>query len=344
MNVNIVNNFYKPGPATPTGSKRGRIVAIDKKINLSTSDGFYPINNVWGKFFIEGNVVDASTSAASSDKTVCNNATANNWDYGAYNQFASQYGAVSASDKANMKMATPFGSGSITTHTAAKAYEKVIAYAGASLSRDSHDARVVSETTNGTATFKGSSLLNVSPYPKWGIIDSQNDTKPTGADETWSAWPTLVGGTAPVDTDGDGMPDDWEAANGLDAASAADGKLYTLNADYTNLEVYLNGLVAHIVEAQNIDGVVTGVRPSTIAHNAHEVVVFPNPVKDRLRFDTSGQLLQIEIGTFNGTVLRSLMGSEVVSQSIDFSSFAKGMYWAKFLFADGTASVVKILK
>lgn len=35
MNINIVNNYYKPGPATVTGSKRGRIFAIDATENRS---------------------------------------------------------------------------------------------------------------------------------------------------------------------------------------------------------------------------------------------------------------------------------------------------------------------
>jgi hypothetical protein len=43
-----------------------------------------------------------------------------------------------------------------------------------------------------------------------------------------------------LDTDGDGMPDLWELAHGLDPRNAADGP--ALNPDgFTNLERYLNG-------------------------------------------------------------------------------------------------------
>ena len=42
------------------------------------------------------------------------------------------------------------------------------------------------------------------------------------------------------------MPDDWEDANNLDKNSSADGKLYTLDEKYTNLEVYLNSLVQNL--------------------------------------------------------------------------------------------------
>jgi hypothetical protein len=58
------------------------------------------------------------------------------------------------------------------------------------------------------------------------------------------------------DTDQDGMPDEWELANGLNPNSAADGKTYTLDSEkrwYTNLEVYMNSLVEDIMKAGNAD-------------------------------------------------------------------------------------------
>ena len=119
-------------------------------------------------------------------------------------------------------------------------------YAGASLHRDSFDELMVSDTRNGTATYTGSGLSK-------GFVNSQDDNKPTDADESWSAWPTLASVDAPTDTDGDGMPDDWEKAHGLDASDPNDGK--TIGADgYSNLENYLNSLVADITTAQNIGG------------------------------------------------------------------------------------------
>ncbi len=267
MKVNMVNNYFKPGPGTPTGSRRAKLIGIDKKTGLSSSDSFYPINNLWGQFYIEGNVVDHSTSSSSTDINYCKNATADNWTYGVYNQINSAYG-ITPAEKTALKMSQAFESDVVTTHSADLAYEKVLEYAGASLHRDSHDARVINETRTGTAAFKGLSKYNglgsvtypagtvigsttltvattidwkSTSYPKPGIIDSQNDLKPNDAAIGWSPWPELSSGELAADSDSDGIPDGWLDQN-------YPGKLSTdLNEDgYTYLEVYLNQIVSDI--------------------------------------------------------------------------------------------------
>ena len=65
-------------------------------------------------------------------------------------------------------------------------------------------------------------------------------------------WPEYKTTAAPADTDGDGMPNEWEKKNGLNPNDASDGITTTLSEDgYTNLEVYLNSLVSDITENQN---------------------------------------------------------------------------------------------
>ena len=61
---------------------------------------------------------------------------------------------------------------------------------------------------------------------------------------------------AGFDTDNDGIPDEWEVANGLDPNKASDAFTYTLDSKgwYTNLEVYANSLVEDIMKAGNADG------------------------------------------------------------------------------------------
>ena len=83
------------------------------------------------------------------------------------------------------------------------AYQRVLDYVGCSLHRDSYDELMISDTRNGKATYTGS---NNAP----GMINSQDDNKPKDAGSDWSAWPSLNSTTAPTDTDGDGMPDEWE--------------------------------------------------------------------------------------------------------------------------------------
>lgn len=53
---------------------------------------------------------------------------------------------------------------------------------------------------------------------------------------------SISGGTALKDTDGDGIPDAWESANGLNPNDASDGMKIASNG-YTNLENYVNSLV-----------------------------------------------------------------------------------------------------
>jgi pectate lyase len=53
-------------------------------------------------------------------------------------------------------------------------------------------------------------------------------------------YPTISAGTACTDSDGDGMPDEYETSKGLNPNSAADGSTVLANG-YTNLEMFLAG-------------------------------------------------------------------------------------------------------
>ena len=243
MTVNIVNNYYKPGPGSPSGNKGYRIAGIGVRNNkyVETYPAYAPALHLWGKYYVTGNY--------NSKYDQVNN---DNWTYGIINQIDASGcdGTFTAETKDSIKLAEPMDFVLTTTHTADDAYNKVLDYAGASLHRDSFDALMVSDTRNGVASFTGSGLSK-------GFVNSQNDNKPADADDSWSAWPTLASAEAPTDTDGDGMPDEWEIANGLDATDPNDGK--TIGADgYSNLENYLNSLVADITLAQNEGGTEMG--------------------------------------------------------------------------------------
>ncbi len=104
--------------------------------------------------------------------------------------------------------------------TAPEALEYVLKYAGASLPvRDEVDQYIIDELASfGT---KGSSD---------GISTEKSlPHKGTG---------TLYGGFKPTDTDGDGIPDDWEIDNGLDPNDPTDAKKIADNG-YANIENYV---------------------------------------------------------------------------------------------------------
>ena len=87
--------------------------------------------------------------------------------------------------------------------------------------RDTVDQRIAEEARTGTATHGNN-----------GIITTPADV---------GGWPTLASGTSPVDTDHDGMPDDWESKFGLDPKDAEDNTKDKDKDGYTNLEEFLNG-------------------------------------------------------------------------------------------------------
>ena len=239
MKVNIVNNYYKPGPGSPTGDKGKRIAGIGIRTNeyVTTYPAYAPALHLWGKYYVTGNV-NAKYSDVTND----------NWTYGIYNQINASDcdGTYTAKTKDTIKIVEPIDFILTTTHTAEKAYEKVVAFAGASLHRDSFDEMIIDDTRKGIASHTGTGLSS-------GFINTQDDNKPAGAGDDWNAWPTLQSTKAPTDTDGDGMPDEWEDANGLDKNDKSDGNLAG-EGGYTNLEIYLNQLVRVITQQQNADG------------------------------------------------------------------------------------------
>jgi hypothetical protein len=116
----------------------------------------------------------------------------------------------------------PFDYPAVTPMTAPQAYEFVVSSAGASIHRDEVDRYLIDELVSlGTR----------------GAIISDEAQLPMGG-------PGVVnGGPAPVDTDQDGMPDEWEQQSGLNAADPEDRNGDADGDGYTNLEEYLQWLV-----------------------------------------------------------------------------------------------------
>src|SRR5437763_8344809 len=128
------------------------------------------------------------------------------------------WSAVAGGKRPGYRLSGPLSVAPVTTDTAAAAYEQVLRYAGDSLVRDAVDARVVEGVRNRTGR----------------LLNSQDDV---------GGWPQLAPGRRWVDSDGDGIPDDWERAHGLDPRDPRDGSRVGSDG-YTNLEHWLNELAA----------------------------------------------------------------------------------------------------
>ena len=204
--INIVNNYYKYGPATKS-SVKSRIFNP------------YGAGDSTGTFYIAGNYVDGDTGV-----------TNNNWK-----GVVPQYSGFRMS---TAQAVTPFPFPDVTTNTPDEAYTLVLANAGATLpKRDTIDNRIIYEVAHRTATFSGhthayETANGLDTSVPHGIIDSQNDV---------GGWPTLNSLPAPSDSDHDGMPDTWEIAHGLNPYDPTDRNIVDASG-YTKLEEYLNEL------------------------------------------------------------------------------------------------------
>ncbi len=226
---NIVNNYYKPGPASSDRKYFVDAYGSYVKDGVTYADS-YP------EMYLSGNVNTMYPELGAS-----NDASTIYWHngsaYGNYNTLLTAPLSLSGPGKKDVYT---------TTHTAEDSFDAICRFAGASLSRDAVDERACTDAKNGTATFKdgGNGSKN-------GIIDTQTAV---------GGWPSYEAASDEVaavkDTDGDGMPDLFEDKFGLNKSKAADGNEKTLDSygRYTNLEMYLHYLVKDIIDAQNGDG------------------------------------------------------------------------------------------
>lgn len=255
--INIVNNYFKAGPRDKSNQERITLVTVSTAGNSQKNHPEY--YGMTSRYYIAGNTTETVTGTKRKNR---------DWDGVKYDKgIFTINGEVYSKDPNNfygpnvthvkntngepcvrIKMNEPAPAGYVTTHTAEKAFDKVLAFGGASLYRDTVDARYMTEAREGKATYKGSIT------GKWGLIDLVSDVN----GYTEKTFPT---GKRPdgFDTDGDGMPDAWEKANGLNPANASDANLTTLDpkGGYTNIEVYCNSLVQEIMTGGNSDAILT---------------------------------------------------------------------------------------
>lgn len=165
----------------------------------------------FGKWYVEGNYVDEANDVTKDNKLGVHMGNGGTED-----------------DKKTALVSEGFPAETITLQTAREAYLSVLDKAGASYKRDTLDLRIIKDVWNRTGQ-----LIDVQGgYPHG-----------TAYEQTVNAWPFLKSLPAPIDSDSDGIPDEWERKKGLNPADPADAAQYRLDKNYTNIEVYINSIV-----------------------------------------------------------------------------------------------------
>ena len=136
----------------------------------------------------------------------------------------------------------PFKTSPVTIMDTQKAYNFVLSNVGATFpKRDAVDTRVIKTVKTGKAIYVKDAPEFISPYVKrrlpadsykQGII---TDIRQVGGLPEYKGEPI-------VDSDGDGMPDAWEIANGLNPNDPSDAVKDCNGDGYTNIEKYVNGM------------------------------------------------------------------------------------------------------
>ncbi|MCA9196890.1 MAG: hypothetical protein KDA87_05100 [Planctomycetales bacterium] len=160
--INVVNNYYKPGPATRT-RVRNRIARIDD--NMARYGNFEP------RWHIEGNVVEGEPEL-----------TADNWKGGVDFQ--------GNTNETKNRQRTPFPFAAVTTHTANEAYRLILANVGANRPvRDAVDTRVLREVAEGTSSCGQQGIIDrpneAGGWPQLKSSPAPDDTDSDGMPDAW---------------------------------------------------------------------------------------------------------------------------------------------------------------
>lgn len=239
---NFINNYYKPGPVTPKDSPIGyRIIKSE-----SRSNKLFPYPQ-YGRIYAVGNIMEGNEAV-----------TKDNWNGGIQVADKDLPSGIPADVLALMKSNEPFAMPPITILPSDQTFDYVLNNVGATLpKRDIVDQRVVDEVRTGQAYYV-KKLPKKNPYGDlWGLAEKSqaedgtfkyrrlpNDSYKNGIITD----PAQMGGYPDYkgkpykDSDGDGMPDEWEIANGLNPNDPSDANKDCTGDGYTNIEKYINGI------------------------------------------------------------------------------------------------------
>jgi hypothetical protein len=225
---NIINNYLKPGPATPKNDPVGhRFLKPESTRSKTIIDNF-------GKAYVNGNILEGNEQV-----------TADNWAGGV--QPEPQKANVDDVLK-KVRVDQPFKHAELPIQSAKDAYETVLANAGATLpKRDPVDERVIAMVRSGkVATKKAANVAET--LNKVGYTPERVQDLVELIDKGIITDPSQVGGhpeykgEPSADADSDGMPDTWEKQHALNPNDASDAAKDASGDGYTNIEKYINGI------------------------------------------------------------------------------------------------------
>lgn len=224
---NFINNYYKPGPVTPTDAP------VSQRI-LNPESGRSKLGyKEFGRVYASGNIMEGNEKV-----------TADNWDGGIQVEDDNDQDLWDAGQYRDfMKWDRPHPMAPVDILPAEEAYSYVLANAGATLpKRDPVDARITNQVKTGEVQYaKG---LNPDDFYQFKYRRLPNDSYKQGiiTDIRQVGGYPEYKGKPYKDSDADGMPDSYEKKVGLDPNNAEDAK-GDLNGDgYTNIEMYIYGI------------------------------------------------------------------------------------------------------
>ena len=345
--VYMINNYYKPGPATKSGTSSHRYW-------VSATGG--SINEV-GQWYLKGNKFELSSQWAPSS-SIWSNAELQKVNDDNYYGFVSN-NSTRAMNFWSLSPSQALADKALLTEivdelsyasyeSADAAYQKVVKQAGASLPRfDEVDARILKEAAGEiTPQFKGAAFYDEGDNyvtPQAGIINTPNDiqlsahddfaalyeggraalyenaSQTTSAEIDVTCYPRLQGDSYDaqvVDADGDGLPDAYETEVGLNPNDASDGQKLTASG-YSNLEIFLNGVADGQIDAKAY----TRHQPETAAVSFNAVVgegetyTTIQAAIDAAPADGTPYYIFIKKGTYEGHVQINRANTHLVGQN-----------------------------
>ena len=232
---NMINNYYKPGPATPTDSPVGHRI-----LKPESGRSKHPYKQ-YSRVYANGNFVEGYPEV-----------TADNWN-----------GGIQIENKPNtegyteqMRSNTPFAMPYLRIMSAEEAYNYVLEHVGATIPcRDAVDQIIIDEVRTGKIYYAKDAAKYRGDVeglaPKSQAADGSFRYRRIGPDSykvgiitdprQMGGYPEYKGEQY-VDTDLDGMPDAWEKANGLNPNDASDANGDCTGDGYTNIEKYINAI------------------------------------------------------------------------------------------------------